>query len=61
MALQEATLSKLIQDNLTAAGFAVGNPYSKIPLLADAIAKAVVSHIQASAVVTTPQGTGTVR
>lgn len=60
MALQSIGLSTLIQNKLQAAGFAVGNNHSQLTNLADAIAEAVVEHIQANAVVTTPQGTGTV-
>ncbi len=60
MALNSNELEDMIIANLAAAGFATSNEYSQIQVLANAIANAVVDHIQSSAVAVTPAGNGTV-
>lgn len=59
MALSHTALSTLIQANLTVAGFDVSNPHAQAVVLADAIAKAVVEHIQANAAVVVTSGSST--
>jgi len=56
MPLQSTTLTDLIVSNLESAGFDVSNKHSQINVLANAIAKAVVEHIQADAKVTVGSG-----
>lgn len=56
MALDSSTLSSLILSELESAGFTGSGQYSRAQELADAIAAAVVSHIQASADVTVTSG-----
>lgn len=53
MALVADTLKGLIVDELTAKGFSTSGEHSKNSDLAEAIAKAVVTHITTSAIVTT--------
>lgn len=56
MALQSATLEEMIVSNLEGAGFDSGGEHSQINVLANAIAKAVVEHIQTQAEVTVSAG-----
>lgn len=56
MALDANALSDLIMTELESAGFAGGGQYSRAQEMADAIAEAVVSHIQASAEVPVTSG-----
>ena len=51
MALSDTALKNLILQNLAANGFTTGGEHSWAEPMADAIAKAVVSHIQDAAVV----------
>ena len=56
MALNDSALKSLIVANLGAAGFDVQNQHAKTAELAEAIAKAVVTHITANAQVTVTGG-----
>ncbi|WP_073605343.1 hypothetical protein [Vibrio aerogenes] len=51
MALNADLLEQLIVENLDNAGFNTSNTHSQVTELADAIAKAIVLHIQENAVV----------
>lgn len=54
MALSSITLSALIKDKLTAAGFDLAK--GEADVMADAVAEAVVEHIQAAAQVPVTSG-----
>lgn len=56
MALNDGALKSLILGNLTAAGWNVGNEHARTAELAEAIAKAVVTHIQTDAQVAVTGG-----
>ena len=56
MALSADALKGLILTNLSASGFVPGGEHGKAELLAEAIALAVVSHIQSNAQVIVPGG-----
>ena len=61
MALDQAVLKNKIITNLQNAGFGTSNEFSQMPVFAEAIAEAVVTHIKESAEVTTALSTGTVK